>query len=299
MRLLTKILPALLCLLLVLPAAGAEEKMIEPRWEVPEYVEKLLEIARNEIGYTEEKSGVTKYGTWSGDPAAEWCAEFLCWCVDQLDQQQGTSLLRSVFPYYTGTNTGRNWYIKQGRYIARKGTIPEWGSEWFKDEDTVMEKNSYVPQPGDWVFFSANANGDTTHVAMVEYCAYDENGAAQVHVIEGNNPEAVARNVYPLDYWAILGYGTVHDVADVTLRFGNEGEKVKALQEMLVEAGLLESQYTTGKYGAITQEKIKAFQKMIDLNVTGIADLTTQKMLAEYAHLEYLKNPENWVVEGN
>lgn len=296
-----RVLSFLLCLMLALPLACAEEaeqieKIIPPLRALPDYVEKLLHVAVQEIGYSEDKSGVTKYGIWSGDPAAEWCAEFLCWCVDQVDRQENTGLLNSVYPYYTGTNTGKNWFIRQGRYISRKGRITDWGSQWFRDEETIMEKNSYVPQPGDWVFFSTSATGDTTHVAMVEYCAYDENGKIQVHVIEGNNPSAVARNEYPIDYWATLGYGTVFDLADVTLRFGNEGAKVTALQEMLVEAKLLEEQYTTGKYGAITQQAISDFQKLMEINVTGIADITTQKLLKEYARETYMNDPQNWVV---
>lgn len=299
MRNTVKILSLLLALMTFFSLAAAEtaeekEIRIEPACEVPAYVEMLLDVARGEIGYTEEKSGVTKYGVWSGDPAAEWCAEFLCWCVDQTDQKESLHLLNAVYPNYTGTNTGKNWFIRQGRYVSRTGRITDWGSQWFLGSDTVMEKNSYIPQPGDWMFFSSSATGDTTHVAMVEYCAYHEDGKAYVHVIEGNNPSAVARNVYPLDYWATLGYGTVHPVAGVTMKFGNEGEMVRALQETLVEAKLLESQYTTGKYGAITQKAIRDFQHLVGLNETGIADLNTQKQLKEYAREVFLADPENW-----
>lgn len=294
-----KLTALLLAAAAICVCAGAEETesretIIAPAGPLPAYVETLLQIARQEIGYTEEKNGVTKYGIWSGDPAAEWCAEFLCWCVDQADQKGNTHLLNSVYPNYSGTNTGKNWFIRQGRYVARKGRIENWGSQWFIGSDTVMEKNSYIPQPGDWMFFSTSATGDTTHVAMVEYCAYDENGRVQVHVIEGNNPSAVARNVYPVDYWATLGYGTFGDVAGVTMKFGNEGEKVRALQQMLVEAELIESQYTTGRFGAITQNAIRSFQRLMGLAETGIADLTTQRMLKEYARQKYLDNPENW-----
>ena len=165
----------LCALLLVSSALGeaipAEEARIVPLHQPPEYVEWLLDAARNELGYTEEKSGVTKYGTWTGEPNAEWCAEFLCWCVHQVDKQHGTSLLYNTYPYYTGTNTGRDWFIKQGRYIARKGTVPGWGSQWLTGSEEALQKNSYIPLPGDWVFFSTNSLGDTTHVAMVEYCA--------------------------------------------------------------------------------------------------------------------------------
>ena len=59
----------------------------------PDFVEKLLEVARGELGYAEGPHSFTKYGLWSGDANAEWCAEFICWCVDQVDQRYGTNLL--------------------------------------------------------------------------------------------------------------------------------------------------------------------------------------------------------------
>lgn len=310
MSALRRLMALLLCLVTLLPCAlgqeassapqeaspASQEERIIPVHQPPEYVEKLLDIARGELGYTEEKNGATKYGVWTNDPTAEWCAEFLCWCVDQADKQQGLRLLNQVYPYYTGTNTGRDWFLRQGRYIARRGTVPGWGSQWLKGQETPLEKNSYIPLPGDWVFFSASATGDTTHVAMVEYCAYDEKGQVMVHVIEGNNPDAVARNVYPINYWAILGYGTVYDLADVVMRFGNGGEKVKALQRELVMAGLMEAQYVTGQYGAITTQAVKTFQKQQGLNETGIANHETQLKLHRQAVEIMNQNPENWIV---
>lgn len=296
---------ALLIAALLLSPAGAEETesegvpfaaqgeetgetRIDPAYEVPQYVAWLLDTARQEIGYTEEKGGATKYGVWTGDPTAEWCAEFLCWCVHQVDQKQGTKLLNNTYPYYTGTNTGRDWFIRQGRYIARRGTVPGWGSQWFKGEKTPVGQNGYVPQPGDWVFFSTNSFGDTSHVAMVEYCSCDEQGKIFVHVIEGNNPDSVARNVYALDYWAILGYGTVYDLADIAMRFGNAGEKVTALQKKLIAAGTLGSQYATGKYGALTTQAVKDFQKRMGLEQTGLATHETQLALGEYVAAQAL-----------
>lgn len=275
----------MLCLMAaVVPAFSegndlTEEKVITPVLPVPDYVERLLEIARGELGYKEESNGTTKYGIWSGDPMAEWCAEFLCWSVHQVDKLYQTDLLNKVFPNYTGTNVGRNWYLKQGRYIARRGIVPGWGTQWFLEDNQLITPNSYIPMPGDWVFFSNNAAGDTNHVAMVEYCAYDEEGKVQVHVIEGNNPSAVARKTYPLDHWAILGYGTVYDLSGMVMRFGNEGTKVKELQGKLVKAGLLNEKYTTGKYGALTQEAIEKLQRQQGLEVNGIANFDTQRVL--------------------
>lgn len=263
---------------------GEEEGLILPRYPIQDYALWLLDVARAEIGYTEERSGVTKYGTWAGYPTAEWCAEFQCWCVNQVDKLHGTHLLTRVYPNYSGTNVGRDWFISQGRYIARTGFLPGYGAQWWKEDMTPVEKNGYVPQPGDWMFLTDNASGDTSHVAMVEYCAYDENGNVRVHVIEGNNvtkpaPQGVERNDYAIDYWRILGYGTVYDLADVTLKFGHSGPKVKELQQELVAAGLLEERYTTGKYGAITTDCVKAVQRQAGIQETGAANLETRLAL--------------------
>ena len=302
MRLISRLLPALICAALVLSSAAAqeipaaqyaaglalppEEELIEPAYPVPDYVCWLMDTARGEIGYTEERSGVTKYGTWAGYPTAEWCAEFLCWCVSRVDKQQGTRLLTCVYPNYSGTNVGRDWFLSQGRYISRVGLAPGYGTQWWKDTGEAIEKNSYVPQPGDWMFLTDSASGDTCHVAMVEYCARDENGKIRVHVIEGNNvtkpaPQSVERNAYAIDYWKILGYGTVRDLADTALKFGHSGPKVVALQEELVAAGLLEARYTTGRYGAITTEAVKAVQRQAGITENGIANLETRLALRE------------------
>ncbi len=260
------------------------EELIAPAFPVPDYVLWLLDAAREEIGYTEERSGVTKYGTWAGFPTAEWCAEFQCWCVYQVDRLHSTKLLNRVYPNYSGTNVGRDWFIAQGRYIARTGNLPGYGSQWWRDTGAPIEKNGYIPQPGDWVFLTDNAAGDTSHVAMVEYCAYDAEGRVRLHVIEGNNvtkpaPQSVERNDYAIDYWRILGYGTVYDLADMTLKFGHSGPKVTQLQKELVQAGLLEERYTTGRYGAITTECVKTIQRQAGIPENGIANLETRMAL--------------------
>ena len=276
--------------------AAAGEKVIPPQYAVPDYVVRLIEVARGEIGYVEEKNGLTKYGTWAGYPMAEWCAEFQCWCVNQVDQKYGTRLLNRVYPNYSGTNVGRNWFIDQGRYVTRSGSLPGYGAQWWKGSDQAIPANGYIPQPGDWMFLSDNASYDTSHVALVEYCAYDEEGRVRVHVIEGNNvlkpaPQGVERNDYALDSWRILGYGTVYDLADWTLKFGHSGPKVKELQQELVQAGLLEERYTTGKFGAITQDCIKTVQRQYGIQETGIANLETRIALRRMAVLNRVATP--------
>ena len=288
----------LLCIFILhfFPSALAEEEVIPPSYPVPDYVEHLLEVASGEVGYTEDH-GRSKYGAWAGDPAAQWCAEFQCWCVDQVDQRWGTHLLRNVYPFYTSSNTGRNWFIRAGRYVVRKGQVDGWGYEWLKGRSAYVQSGDYIPQPGDWVFFSFSGGPNTEHVAMVEFCTRDPvTDTVLIHVIEGNKPSAVARDTYDVNSPDILGYGTVHDVADITMSFGNQGEKVRQLQEKLAYLGFLDPALVSGRYGESTVEAVRNYQTYADLKQNGIANMETQlKLTAEY-DARYQSDPVIWTV---
>ena len=303
------------CLLLLLGMATAEEETLvasdvldnaetvetvlaEP--ERPAFVEGLLQIAAGELGYTEGPNNRTKYGEWSGDPNAAWCAEFVCWCVDQSDQRFGTHLLDVVYPNYSGQNTGRDWFIARGRFLYRKGNCPDWGYQWLKGTRELLRKNDYVPRSGDLVFFSYNEAGDTEHVALVEYCARNSEGEVVIHVIEGNNPSSVQRNRYFLGNSQVLGFGVCEDIVDTTMRSGNRGDKVLALQERLCKLGFLSDKHLTGAFGGNTKAAVAAFQQTMDeKTVTGIADMETQQAIeAEIMRLEF-ESPDTWLVVDN
>ncbi len=292
-----RILTLLLCLCLCFTCALAEESnIIRPQWRTPDYVTWLLDIARAEVGYTEGAHGYSKYGEYWGNPQAQWCAEFLCWCVDQVDKQHGTSLLKNTYPLYSGQNTGKNWFIKQGRYITRNGNLTDWGYQWFKGEDTFITAGGYIPQPGDWVFFTWTSDENTGHVAMVEHCTLDKDGAVTLHVIEGNNPSSVARAQYSIGDKRILGYGTVHDVADWTMRAGNSGAKVRELQEKLVYLGLLPEGSVDGHYGATTAEAIRQYQVKNGLKDYGIANIQTQALINAEYEAKRMSDPGAWTL---
>ncbi len=293
----------LICLLLALclgPAAASRAEsigtLIPPAYPIEPEVQLVLDVARSELGYTEQSDGSTKYGAWAGDPKAQWCAEFLCWTVNEAGERLGEPLLGRLYPFYQGTNTGRDWFIAQGRYIARKGIVPGWGSQWYTGSPLPMARDSYIPQPGDWVFLSYNSSGDTSHVAMVEAVYRMEDGSVSVQVIEGNNPVAVTRARYPLSDWRILGYGTVRDLADTSMRMGHRGEKVKALQERLHRIGLLKEEDITGFYSQRTSDALKLFQAEAGLTDNGIANQATQLALAEKADSWLMEHTEFWVV---
>ena len=278
-------------------SSSAKEEVIPPRWDVPEYVTWLLEVASGEVGYNEGEHGRTKYGEWAGDPYCQWCAEFQCWCVDQVDQIHGTSLLTQVYPRYSASNEGRAWFIAAGRYVIRKGEVEGWGYEWLKGSDHYISSGDYIPQPGDWVFFTWTSDTDTDHVALVEYCTRNtETGEILIHVIEGNKPSSVARDTYELNHSRILGYGTVHDAAEITMRFGNKGEKVRQLQEKLNYLGYLETQYVNGTFGNATVYAVRAFQDAHGLRKYGLANMATQFALDEAVEEKYMNDPSTWTV---
>ena len=280
-------------------AGLCEDIRLYPVWPVPDYVTHLLEIASGEVGYTEKEHGWTKYGDWAGDPYCQWCAEFQCWCVNQVDEKYGTSLLNEVYPRYSGTNTGRNWFISAGRYVIRKGQVDGWGYEWLKGQNSFISSGDYIPQPGDWVFFTWTSDTDTDHVALVEYCTQNtDDGSVSVHVIEGNKPSSVARDKYDLNYSRILGYGTVHDVADITMQYGCKGKKVLELQEKLAYLELLAEEHVTGTFGTATVESIRQLQQdpANHLKVSGIANISTQQKINELYETKRDLDPNTWQV---
>lgn len=275
-----------------------EEQRILDSGALPEYIPWLLAVAEGEIGYREGAQSYTKYGEWAGEPNAEWCAEFVCWCVDQVDQQYGTNLLTNSYPKYSGQNTGRDWFIERGRFVYRRGNCPGWGYQWLWGKQELMKKNDYIPYPGDWMFFSYNEAGDTEHVAMVEYCTQDALGEVIVHVIEGNNPSSVQRNSYRLNNSQVLGFGTSMTSVGTTMRNGNRGDSVRQLQENLHELGYLDAQHITGSYGGNTKRAVSDLQQQIEgKSVNGIADMQTQYAIRSALAMKEFTDPESWIVE--
>ena len=273
-----------------------QETVIEPVKPVPVHVRRLLEIARAEIGYTEGRNNATKYGEWAGDLNANWCAEYVCWCVDQVDKTYQSHLLTEVYPKYSSKNIGRNWFIKEGRYISRRGSIPGFGSQWLIGHTEQIEKNGYIPQPGDWMFFAVSADGDTTHVAMVEFCTRDAKGQVRIYALEGNKPDKVQQTAYLLEDETIQGYGTVFDLADSVLKAGCESKKVTVLQQMLCEIGLLNEIHITGTYGNHTADAVRVFQQAQHIELTGVAGHETQLALQRYIQQYRMEHPEYWEV---
>ena len=115
-------------------------------------------------------------------------------------------------------------------------------------------------------------------------------------MIEGNNPSAVARGAYDLNNPSILGYGTVRDVADITMTFGCQGEKVRLLQEKLAYLGFLDPSLVTGRFGDSTVEAVRAYQAKNGLRANGIANMGTQLLMDKEYTRQYTSDPDIWSV---
>src|SRR5215469_7569531 len=91
--------------------------------------QKLLDVAKKELGYSEDSSGYTKYGDWyakhvgAGDSyysTAPWCDMFLAWAADKAGAQGSTG-------EFAATVDHAKWFEQQGAF----GTAPEPGAIVF------------------------------------------------------------------------------------------------------------------------------------------------------------------------
>ena len=162
-------------------------------------VDKILQVAENEVGYLEKRSNsqlydkianagsgnYTKYWadtvpSYQGQP---WCADYVTWCVEQVVGKENAAKLFGHYPYVY-CPTGMAMAKAQGRW-------------------------SNIPSKGAVIIF-CNSSGTASHTGIVY--AYDDN---YVYTNEGNtsagstviaNGGAVCKKSYSRGYSRILGY---------------------------------------------------------------------------------------------
>ena len=150
----------------------------------------VVAVAASQVGYIEGDSSsgydgetggsgnYTEYGQYMGLTGA-WCAAFCAWTFY-------TAEVTDVDGYYYDTGSGNIWadvyvpdwsnyLINQGRYKA---------AYQFKDSYSDLYDASYIPQPGDLVFFytaSGDYPGWEGHIGLVAY-----SDGTYVYTLEGN-----------------------------------------------------------------------------------------------------------------
>lgn len=245
--------------------------------------DRLIAVAEAEIGYLEKKSnkdldsktanaGSGNYTKYNRDMRAwaksaginnQWCQNFVDWCFVTAFGKEDAKKLIYVFTNYTPT--GSNAFKKKGRYIKR---------------------GSGKPKRGDVIYFYSKSKGRIGHVGIV----YKVSGNT-VYTIEGNtsgasslvtNGGGVRKKSYSMSSTYIDGYGSVDYAALGTsgdegiaptnaLKNGDEGARVKEMQEGLIRLG-----FDCGRWGAdsdfgdCTELALRDFQKRFGLPVTGV-----------------------------
>lgn len=132
----------------------------------------IVEIALSQIGNV----GGQPYWSWYGFHShVQWCACFVSWCADQCGYIDA-----GIIPKHAACQEGADWFRSHGQWQSR----------------------SYVPAPGDIIYFDWNGDGHTEHVGIVEKT---ENGT--VYTVEGNASNTCAQRHYPVGSQDIYGYG--------------------------------------------------------------------------------------------
>lgn len=131
---------------------------------------KIIKIARQEIGYIEEKGNMTKYGEWFGFDGVAWCGIFVSWVY----WMAGVPLGKIGFSKgFAGCATAVAHFLKLEK---------EHPGKWITNE----------PEQGDIVFFDFDGNGSWDHVGLFDEWINKAKGTFES--VEGNTSDRSANN---------------------------------------------------------------------------------------------------------
>lgn len=280
------ILTAILC---VITVGRASDLVSTEAWLPPDLsdatVEEpqllILKVAQEEVGYVEGKNNYSKYGEWMGTPCCQWCAEFVTWCVNQVDERYGTDLLRNTYPYYSNPEDGAPFFIQRGRFVAARGTLAKGNKQYWPDTWTYVKNGDYIPEPGDYMWFSMSSRSETFHVALVEGASIGPDGTVMVHVIEGNRPDRVQRNTYRIDEQTIYGYGTTCLKARTETSVYHTMMEIEDLKGYLANLGFYQGDDQPGVFTKDLRTAVRKFQKQNGLKVNGSLNRDTVRKIFE------------------
>lgn len=170
---------------------------------VKQAIEKVLDLARSEIGYHEKASNSQLDDPTANSGGANWTkyAAYIDANPEFYNGKKNGYAWCDVFVDYLfvkcfGFETGRNM-LCQPKYSAGAGCL--YSAEYYKQAGR-WHKNA--PNPGDQIFFSYSP-GEYSHTGIVEQVSGDT-----VTTIEGNTSDSVGRRTYNIGNQSIAGYGT-------------------------------------------------------------------------------------------
>ncbi|HNX14272.1 MAG TPA: CHAP domain-containing protein [Oscillospiraceae bacterium] len=163
-----------------------------------QFIEAFISIAEQQPQYP-VKDGKTIYGELFGNPHAQWCTEFVMYCLKQAETQLGTSFIDTVYPWNDSAYATGLWFKRKNRYYDAHG--------------------SFIPARGDLIVFDSEYAGYPNHIGIVTGTA-TENGIAYITTIEGNIPEdevkQIRRRKLAVTDPIIMGYCSTAVTAEYT-----------------------------------------------------------------------------------
>ena len=164
---------------------------------------KVLDLAREQIGYHEKASNAQLDDPDANSGGANWTkyAAYIDANPEFYNGKKNGYAWCDVFVDYLfvkcfGFEKGRNM-LCQPKYSAGAGCL--YSAEYYKQAGR-WHKNA--PNPGDQIFFSYSP-GEYSHTGIVEKVNGDT-----VTTIEGNTSDSVGRRTYNIGNQSIAGYGT-------------------------------------------------------------------------------------------
>ena len=165
--------------------------------------QKVLDLARSEIGYHEKASNNQLNDKTANSGGANYTkyAEYLDSFAGFYNGPKNGYAWCDVFVDYLfvkcfGDDIGRRM-LCQPLNSAGAGCL--YSAQYYRGAGRWHQKD---PQPGDQIFFSYSS-GEYSHTGIVE-----EVSGSTVTTIEGNTSDQVARKTYDINDWGIVGYGT-------------------------------------------------------------------------------------------
>ena len=272
-------------------------------------IDKVLSIARGEIGYHEKASNANLDDKTANSGGANYTKY-----ARDLDR---------VTNFYNGQKNGYAWcdvfydwllYTAFGADMAKKLLCQpdsSAGAGCYYSALYYREKGQFhatSPQPGDQIFFTY-AYGEVSHTGIVEAVVGNT-----ITTIEGNSSDGVNRRQYSTGSSNIYGYGrpdwslvsnTPEDPVAVPIKEDNDkptapkytlslpviengsiGEFVRAVQILLIAHGhycggriVNKVEIPDGEFGASTENSVRLYQLANGLDRTGKVDEKTMRFL--------------------
>lgn len=234
--------------------------------------EKIIEVAAAQNGIKESPAGSnkTKFGEWYGLDGVKWCAIFVSYVYDHaghpleaIDRPKG----------YQSCQSGYNYWKRNNRFTQS-------------------------PQPGDIVLYDWGGDGVCDHTGIfVKWldAAHTAFQAWEGNTSLGNNSDGgqvMLRERKKSLVRAFVTPQALNDLtpatSDDTMKKGDSGSDVAALQKMLFDLGFTIT--VDGIFGNETEGVVKAFQQKYGLQQTGIVSPEVYGAIQEEANMPRVAN---------